>query len=735
MLSKLSKNSFHQQEVYKVNPPISPNKKIGGCTLIKKLGQGGMGSVYQANQLSMDRTVALKVLSPEFTKDKEKRERFLKEAKISAKLHHPHIIAVHGAGFDNGICYYLMEYLEGGSVEDLLKKEGKLSEERTLEIAYQVTLALQHAHQNNLVHRDIKPDNFMITESGSIKVCDLGLAKMLDSGDAHLTQEGTFLGTPYFTSPEQAKGKSNIDIRADLYSLGASLYYLATGKHIFESDSPIGVISMHLNDEPKVPSEINPKLSRGFDQLVLDLVEKKPADRFQTPDELLGEIEKILKRYHKGNSLFRTTARTRAVSKRDIKTYSSKSNYLAPVLMGIAALIIAIVIIALFKNSGGQDTIKNPGENAAPSFQEAEFKKDKDKFIIMLNDRSVSLDAKNKRYNKIHNIYYKPLPKEVDALRNEMLTILDKIGYLMALQFADEAFDKSNKAINNKQHVKSYQFMINSSKKSINTSLKMLRKKSKNERRIHKGINKKRGSIISLLQKELLPIKSKLTLAVVKRLRDVVFLNKKDPLFLTQLNQSIKFHLTGVKPKQTKSNKDTPKINPNSTANARIKKMVGSLHAKLKNKNLVEFVKDINKNISEIRKNKDAMQAQYPEVDLAYKSIVNVYSKFRGNIRSTFMGDSIKLNDQDQTIIGVSEFKVILLNNKNVKTEISFDKLPPAIIMNYTTKIKDLDQKLKLHGGVYSILAGDKNSGDQLLNKVNKNEIKKFQHAINKLSN
>lgn len=705
------------------------NKKIGGCTLIQKLGQGGMGSVYKANQLSMDRIVALKILSPEFTKDKEKRERFLIEAKTSAKLHHPNIIGVHGAGFDNGICYYLMEYLEGGSVEDLVKKNGKLSEEKTLEIAYQVTLALQHAHQNKLVHRDIKPDNFMITESGSIKLCDLGLAKLIDS-DANLTQEGVFLGTPYFTSPEQAKGKTNIDIRADLYSLGASLFYLSTGEHLFENDSSIGVISMHLNDEPQMPSALNPKLSRGFDQLVLDLVEKNPFDRFQTPDELLDEISKILKRYHKNNSLFRTTARTRAVSKRDIKAYPSKPNYLVPIIVGVVTLLVVIGIISIFKSGSGSNVVDDPTENTGPSFSELEFQKDRKKFITYLNDAAVTLKAKKDRFSQISSIYIKTLPGKIDDLKNEMSFILDGIGYKLALDFTNNSFQKSKKAILEKKYNDAYQFMIEAGWRNKNIGLDMLRRK--NENKVFKSINSKRKEINSILFKKMLPIKSKVGLASVKRLRSNIMINKKDTLFLTQLSQAINFYLTGQPPKVAikKSTKTVKKTKSNLSED--VKRLVSNLELNLKNKNFVNFLKERNKNISAIRNNKDFLMSNFPEMDLAYKSIFDIYSKFRRNINIFFMGDSILLNGQSQVVIGVSEFSITLLDSNNVKTEKLFDQLPVEILMNYTAKLKDLDQQLILHGGVYSLMAGDKNGSDKILKKLNKKDMNRYKNVISK---
>jgi serine/threonine protein kinase len=266
-------------------------EQIAGYRLLEKLGTGAMGTVYKARQLSLDRDVAIKVLSPDLAQDPEYVERFLREAKAVARLNHTNIISGIDVGDAGGIKYLVMEYVDGSTVASLLRRGGSLDEERSLLIGQQVARALDHAYRNNLVHRDLKPENILITRDGIAKLCDLGLAKLED----HPTPAGTDpvhrMGTPAYISPEQARGEASVDIRSDLYSLGATLYHMLLGHPPFEAQTAPAVMAKHLTELPRPPRQDDPTLSQLGEVIVLKLLQKRREDRYQTPAELLQKID------------------------------------------------------------------------------------------------------------------------------------------------------------------------------------------------------------------------------------------------------------------------------------------------------------------------------------------------------------------------------------------------------------------------------------------------------------
>ena len=266
-------------------------EQIAGYRLLEKLGTGAMGTVYKARQLSLDRDVAIKVLSPDLAQDPEYVERFLREAKAVARLNHTNIISGIDVGDAGGIKYLVMEYVDGSTVASLLRRGGAIDEERALLIAQQVARALDHAYRNNLVHRDLKPENILITRDGIAKLCDLGLAKLEDHPVAAGSDPVHRMGTPAYISPEQARGEANVDIRSDLYSLGATLYHLMMGHPPFEAQTAPAVMAKHLTELPRPPRQIDPTLSQLGEVIVLRLLQKRREDRYQTPAELLQKID------------------------------------------------------------------------------------------------------------------------------------------------------------------------------------------------------------------------------------------------------------------------------------------------------------------------------------------------------------------------------------------------------------------------------------------------------------
>jgi hypothetical protein len=222
---------------------------IDGYKLLERRGQGGMGVVYRAVQKSLRREVALKVLAPRWSSHGRFLKRFFREAKLAGSLNHPNVVSAIDVGESNGFHYYAMEYVDGWSVAEMLREDGRIDEEEALDIVLQVAKALDHASERHIVHRDIKPENILVTPSGLAKLADLGLSKQLTS-DCSITTEGKTLGTPFYVSPELARGVTDVDVRSDIYSLGATLYHMLAGEPPFGGDNPAAVMARHIADDP-----------------------------------------------------------------------------------------------------------------------------------------------------------------------------------------------------------------------------------------------------------------------------------------------------------------------------------------------------------------------------------------------------------------------------------------------------------------------------------------------------
>ncbi|MEM8885478.1 MAG: serine/threonine-protein kinase [Planctomycetota bacterium] len=275
------------QQLEEAQDAFEQTQEIAGYKLESKLGAGSMGTVYKARQLSLDREVAIKILSPHLARKADYVERFLREARAVAKLNHPNVISGIDAGEENGVRYFVMEYASGMTVGALVERGGAMDESRVLRVALQIARALEHAHGAGLVHRDVKPDNILLTKDHIAKLCDLGLAK--DS-----PEEGRALGTPAYISPEQAQGSADVDIRSDLYSFGCTLYHMLTGTQPFEGNAKV-VMVKHLTESAPALGEREPDVSAAMVAIVDRLMEKDPADRFQSPRDLLGALQELEK--------------------------------------------------------------------------------------------------------------------------------------------------------------------------------------------------------------------------------------------------------------------------------------------------------------------------------------------------------------------------------------------------------------------------------------------------------
>ncbi len=265
---------------------------IAGYELLEKLGQGSMGVVYKARQLSLDRTVAIKILKPELAENHAFVRRFVAEARVVAKLNHPNVIQGFDVGESGGYRFFVMEYVDGPTAGQLVRRGGPLDGTRALRIVVQIAAALDHAYRNRLVHRDVKPDNIMITDGGVAKLCDLGLARE-QRVEVRDTSSGS-LGTPNYISPEQARGDAEVDMRSDIYSLGATLYHLVVGEPPFAGDSNALIMAAHLTRRLVPPHERNPEVGLPVSRLVERMMSKDPRHRPQTPGELIADIDRAL---------------------------------------------------------------------------------------------------------------------------------------------------------------------------------------------------------------------------------------------------------------------------------------------------------------------------------------------------------------------------------------------------------------------------------------------------------
>jgi tetratricopeptide (TPR) repeat protein len=258
--------------------------------IIRELGTGGMAWVYLAEDIKEHLGVAVKVLYPQYSDDVSYVQRFTREAKLAIKLASPHIVRVLNYGSDRDIHYLVMEMVAGEDLKSVLQRRGSLPYQEMLHIAAQVARALCHANEHGIVHRDIKPENLMITPDGTVKVLDFGIARARTLPS--ITQSG-FIGSPYYISPEQAMGEA-VDIRSDIYSLGIVMYEMLSSQLPFDASNPWSIISQHIANTPPVLALSETDLPRPVEDLVNKALAKDPADRFQTPSELLAAIEAVM---------------------------------------------------------------------------------------------------------------------------------------------------------------------------------------------------------------------------------------------------------------------------------------------------------------------------------------------------------------------------------------------------------------------------------------------------------
>jgi serine/threonine protein kinase len=327
------------------------------------VGTGGMSSVYRAHDRLLERDVALKVLHQEFTADTDYVERFRREARSVAQLSHPNIVTVIDRGEQDGRQFIVFEYVKGENLKALVQRVGPLPEEDAVRLALQIARALGFAHDNGLVHRDVKPQNVLLNGDGQAKVTDFGIARSLDVGG--LTQTGTVMGTSDYIAPEQARG-SQADAQSDIYSLGAVLYELLTGEVPFPGDNFVAVAMRHINEPPPSVRERRPDVSPRVDAVIRRAMAKEPRDRFGSMDELCAELSACL-----SPETGASGAQTMVVPRRRAPADRPSVGPLILLLAGLAVLAGILGGVFAFTDSGSQlsDLVgskKSTGATAGP---------------------------------------------------------------------------------------------------------------------------------------------------------------------------------------------------------------------------------------------------------------------------------------------------------------------------------------------------------------------------------
>jgi tRNA A-37 threonylcarbamoyl transferase component Bud32 len=325
-------------------------KQLGKYEIIDKLGEGGFGAVYLANNTRLKKRVALKVLHPQVASDETLAAYFEREALALARLEHTHIVRVFDYDQIDGVSFIVMEYIDGTTLDRLLRDQRAFTLDEIVSIFRQLLSALGYAHENGVIHRDIKPSNIMLTSGGEVKIADFGIAKV--AGAAKLTRTGTGAGSLLYMSPEQIKG-TNIDNRSDIYSVGVTLYQVVAGRTPFEADSDYEIMTGHLERAPLAPSQFKGSISKDLEEVILKAIEKKPEKRFQNAQEMSESLSRIKSGSEKtvvaSDGQF---AKTTAVPQHP-KVVGTKTKMLIPALAAFALVVVAVLWL-LMRGGGGE---------------------------------------------------------------------------------------------------------------------------------------------------------------------------------------------------------------------------------------------------------------------------------------------------------------------------------------------------------------------------------------------
>ena len=433
--------------------------------IIEKIGNGGMATVYKSMDLVLKRYVAVKILRDEFTTDEEFIRRFETEAQSAARLTHPNIVSIYDVGVDNGIYYIVMELIQGKTLKEIILEErGPLPWKWSVNVAIQIASALEMAHKNNIVHRDIKPHNIIITEDGIAKVTDFGIAKAVSNST--ITAFGTTIGSVHYFSPEHARG-GYTDAKSDLYSLGVVLYEMVTGKVPFDADTPVSIALKHMQEDPIPPIQENNNLPEAINKIILKSLKKDPILRYQTSTEMLQDLRMSLKN-PSGNfiddSEYDPTAKTQKIQTSQYNHYekrgqnNKKENAFISFIKKHNKLSIFIGLILLFFLAFGGTMLflraTNPKEVAIPNLvgltrEEAKQKAEESKLIFEIESEEYNTEieenhiiSQDPQYiEKYNNVKEGSTIKVVISKGTEKTTVPKVVG--MKEDEAIEALEKA----------------------------------------------------------------------------------------------------------------------------------------------------------------------------------------------------------------------------------------------------------------------------------------------------
>ncbi|MCL2694073.1 MAG: protein kinase, partial [Oscillospiraceae bacterium] len=267
-------------------------KLDGRYELLELIGVGGMADIYKARDMVEDKIVAAKILKNELAESEDFLRRFRNESKAIALLSHPNIVKIFDVGFSDKIQFIVMEYIDGITLTEYIERQGVLKWRDALHFVIQILKALQHAHDRGIVHRDIKSQNVMLLSDGTIKVMDFGIARFNRETDKTISEKA--IGSVHYISPEQARGDET-DEKSDIYSVGVMLFEMLTGRKPFDGDNPVAIALMHMQTQPKKPTDINSSIPDGLEEITLKAMQKEPVKRYSTAGEMVGDIEEFKK--------------------------------------------------------------------------------------------------------------------------------------------------------------------------------------------------------------------------------------------------------------------------------------------------------------------------------------------------------------------------------------------------------------------------------------------------------
>ncbi len=299
------------------------------------IGSGGMAIVYRAFDLKTHQTVALKVLREEYEHDEEYKKRFQREAEVCGRLNHPNVVNLIGSGSVGGISYIAIDYVDGTTLKELIAREGRIPQEQAVRYAIQILMALSHAHQRGIIHRDVKPQNVLVSRNGQLKISDFGIAGMVDSKT--LSEDGSVMGSVHYFSPEQARGEP-VTSSSDLYSVGVILYEMLAGHVPFEGETTVSVAMMHIIQDPK-PIEEEADVSPAVAMIVKKALEKNPADRYQNADDMIRDLRRALR--HPDGGFMQTHG-----------NHAGKRVHLGDMAWELMMLFIVLVVVLLIAVTG-----------------------------------------------------------------------------------------------------------------------------------------------------------------------------------------------------------------------------------------------------------------------------------------------------------------------------------------------------------------------------------------------